>query len=251
MAAAPAVAGGAALNPDAAAWQQLLTSPLFILTLTLAVFQACLWVYQRCRQFPLLHPTVVGAMVVALLLMLLGIDYASYARSAYLLELLLGPATVALAIPLYQQLPLVRQLALPIIATTLVGSIVGAGSAVAFAWLFGGNIETLLSVAPKSVTTPIAIGISEELGGLIGLTTGAVMITAAAGISLAPLVFRWLAVDDVRVQGFVLGVASHGMGAARAFETSAVGGAFASLALCLVGILSAIAIPLLGALLSG
>jgi predicted murein hydrolase (TIGR00659 family) len=239
------------MNPDPAAWQQLLTSPLFMLTLTLVAFQGCLWLYQRCRQFPLLHPTVIGAMVVASSLWLLDIDYASYARGAWWLELLLGPATVALAIPLYQQLPLIRQLALPIIATTLVGATVGAASAVAFAWLFGGSPETLLSVAPKSVTTPIAIGISQELGGLIGLTTGAVMITAATGISLAPLVFRWLGVDDVRVQGFVLGVASHGMGAARAFETSSTGGAFASLALCLVGILSAIAIPLLGSLLPG
>jgi putative effector of murein hydrolase len=193
---------------------------------------------------------VIGALVVALLLPRLGIDYAIYADGARWLELLLGPATVALAIPLYQQLPLIRALALPILVTVVIGTAVGAGSAVGLAWLFGGSPETLLSVAPKSVTTPIAIGISRELGGLIALTTGAVMITAATGIALAPLLYRWLGIRDARVQGFVLGIAAHGMGAARAFESSAVAGAFASLALCLVGILSAVAIPLIHALLT-
>jgi len=223
----------------------LLESPLFALTLTLAVFQGCLWLYRRCHTFPLLHPTITGAIVVALLLPLLDLNYDTYKQGTYWLELLLGPATVALAIPLNRQLTLIRAMALPILLTAVVGSAVGALSALAGAWLFDGNLETLRSLAAKSVTTPIAIGITQELGGLVALATGAVMITAALGISLAPLVFRLLRVDDPRIQGFALGVVSHGMGTARAFERSQVAGAFASLALCLVGILSAIAIPAL------
>jgi putative effector of murein hydrolase len=223
--------------------QPLIDSPLFTLTLTLAVFQGCLWLYRRGRHFPLLHPAITGAALLALLLPQLGLDYTTYKNGSYWLELLLGPATVALAIPLYRQLALIRTLALPILLTAVVGTAVGALSALAGAWLFGGNLETLRSLAPKSVTTPIAIGISQELGGLIALTTGAVMITAAIGITLAPLVFRLLRIDDPRIQGFTLGVVSHGMGTARAFESGQVAGAFASLALCLVGILSAIAIP--------
>lgn len=223
----------------------LLESPLFALTLTLAVFEGCLWLYRRSRLLPLLHPTIIGAIVLALLLPCLDLDYTTYKEGTVWLELLLGPATVALAIPLYRQLALIRSLALPILLTAMVGSAVGALSALAGAWLFDGNLETLRSLAAKSVTTPIAIGITQELGGLITLATGAVMITAAIGISLAPLVFRLLRVDDPRVQGFALGVVSHGMGTARAFEQSQIAGAFASLALCLVGILSAAAIPTL------
>lgn len=225
-------------------FQGLLETPLFTLTLTLVVFQGCLWLYRRAHFFPMLHPAITGAVVLALLLPRIGLDYAIYKQGAFWLELLLGPATVALAIPLFRQLALIRAMALPILATALVGASVGALSALAFAWLWGGNFETLRSLAAKSVTTPIAIGITQELGGLVALTTGAVMITAAIGITLAPLVFRLLRVDDPRIQGFALGVVSHGMGTARAFERSQVAGAFASLALCLVGILSAAAIPI-------
>ncbi len=227
----------------------LLATPLFALTLTLAVFQGCLWLYRRCRFLPILHPTIVGAIIVALLLPRLGLDYASYQQGTYWLDLLLGPATVALAIPLYRQLALIRAMARPVLLAAIVGTAVGVLSALAGAWLFGGNPETLRSLAAKSVTTPIAIGITQELGGLVPLATGAVMITAAIGITLAPPVFRLLRVTDPRIQGFALGVVSHGMGTARAFERNQIAGAFASLALCLVGIFSAIAIPALFMLL--
>jgi putative effector of murein hydrolase len=235
------------LNLDPAAYGELLTSPLFVITLSVAAHQAGNWVYRRTGGLALLHPTVLGALLVALLLWLLGIEYADYKLGVGALTLLLGTATVALAVPLYLQLPLMRSLALPLSITLLAGASFAALSAVGIAWALGGNELTLLSLAPKSVSTPIAIGISREIGGLAELTTGAVIMTAAIGISVAPLCYRLLHIDDARVQGFALGIAAHAMGAARAFETNAVAGAFASLGLCLTGTLSAVAIPLLAA----
>lgn len=232
------------LNLDPQAYLPLLRSPVFILTLTLGAYQLGTFIYRRSGSFPLLHPSVLGALAVALLLPLLQIDYPTYVEGVRVLQWLLGTATVALAVPLYQQLPLIRALALPILGTAMLGATFGSLSAVGIAWLCGGSAETLRSLAAKSVTTPIAIGISREIGGLISLTNGAVLFTAAVGITAAPLCFRLLGVRDPRIQGFVLGIAAHGMATARAFETSAVAGAFASLSLCLTGTLSAVAIPL-------
>lgn len=222
----------------------LLHSPLFALTLTVACFQGCNWVYRRLNHFPLLHPTVIGAILVAVLLSQLNLPYRQYYEGNQLLMFWLGPATVALAVPLYQQLHLIRQMALPIVTTFCCGAIFAAGSALAIAWLLGARETTLLSLAPKSVTTPIAINLADAIGGLTTLAAGAVAITAVVGISAAPLVFRLLKVEDPKIWGFCLGITAHGMGTARAFEMNPVAGAFSSLAMCLTGALTAVLIPL-------
>lgn len=223
----------------------LIETPLFALTLSLAAYQWGRWLYRRTGGFPLCHPTVAGAVTVALLLPLIKLDPAIYLDGNQLLVFLLGPATVALALPLYRELHLIRSLALPIAITLLAGASIAVASAVGIAALLGGDVQTLLSIAPKSVTTPIAIGISREMGGLVALTTGVVVFTGAAGITLAPLVFRLLRIEDPRVQGFTLGLVAHGVGTARAFELSPRAGAFASLALCLTGTLTALLLPAL------
>lgn len=233
------------MNADPAAYRPLLESPLFALTLSVAAYQLGAVLYRRCRQLPILHPTVTGALMVAVALWRLDLDYRTYASGVEILGLLLGTATVALAIPLYQQLPLIRSLALPIAVTVVVGATFAALSALSIAWALGGDGPTLLALLPKSISTPIAIGVSQELGGLVELTTGSVMMTAVIGITAAPLCFRLLRIDDPRAQGFALGIASHGMGTAKAFETSAVAGAFASLSLCLTGLVSTVLLPLL------
>lgn len=238
------------MNLDPAAYRALLDSPLFILTLTLGAYQLGNAIYRRCRSLPLLHPSIVGSMLVAALLPRLHIDYARFVEGTRILQLLLGTTTVALAVPLYRQLPLIRALALPIVLTTLAGACFGSLSALGIAWSLGGSGETLRSLAAKSVTTPIAIGISRQIGGIAALTNGAVLITAGIGITVAPLCFRLLRIRDARIQGFAMGIAAHGMATARAFETSAVAGAFASLSLCLTGTVSAVVIPLVANWLS-
>lgn len=229
----------------AQAWySDLLHSPLFALTLTVACFQMANLGYRRLNNFPLLHPTLIGAVLVAILLWCLDLPYRYYLEGNQLLMFWLGPATVALAVPLYQQLHLIRQMAVPIVVTFVCGAVFAAGSAVTIAWLLGGSEATLLSLAPKSVTTPIAISLAREIGGLTTLAAGAVAITAVVGISAAPLVFRWLKIDDPKIWGFCLGITAHGMGTARAFEMNPTAGAFSSLAMCLTGALTAILIPL-------
>jgi predicted murein hydrolase (TIGR00659 family) len=240
---------GAALTPLLAAipvpYRDWLCSPVVLLTATIAAYEIGAVIYRRSRSFSLFHPAIVGALLIALLLRVAGIDYHSYADSTQVLRWLLGTATVALAIPLYRHLPLIRELALPIAMTVVLGAAVGALSVVGIAWLMGSDPEILRSLASKSVTTPIAIGISREIGGIIELTNGAVLITAATGVAVGPLVFRLLRISDARVQGIAFGIAAHALGAARAFETNATIGAFATLSLCLTGVISAVAIPLI------
>lgn len=222
----------------------LLHSPLFALTLSLAAFQLGNWFYRRLGEFPLLHPTVTGAAMVALMLPRLDINYQEYLAGNQLLLFLLGPTTVALAVPLYQQLHLIRKMAVPILLTFSCGAVFAAGSAVVIAYLLGATETTLLSLAPKSVTTPIAISIAQEIGGLTTLAAGSVAFTAVIAISLAPLVFKLLNIQDPKIWGFCLGITAHGMGTARAFEKDPTAGAFASLAMCLTGALSALLIPI-------
>lgn len=229
----------------APAYRALLGSPLVLLTVTVAAYELGALLYRRSRSFSLLHPAIVGALMLALLLRVCGIDYPAYLEATRVLGWLLGTATVALAIPLYRHLPLMRELASPIAITVIVGATVGAGSVVAIAWALGCDVQVLWSLAPKSVTTPIAVGISGVTGGLAPLTNGAVLITAASGVAAAPVVFRWLRIVDPRVQGIALGIAAHALGTARAFESNVTTGAFASLALSLTGLLTAVALPLL------
>lgn len=225
-------------------FRQLLNSPLFVLTLSVAGFQLGNLLYRRLNEFPLLHPTITGAAMVAALLLQLDIDYSIYWQGNQLLIFCLGPATVALAVPLYQQLHLIRKMALPILLTCCSGAIFAALSAVAIGWVLGASETTLLSLAPKSVTTPIAMSLAEEIGGLATLAAGIVALTAVAAIALAPIVFRLLKIDDPKIWGFCLGITAHGMGTARAFEMHPTAGAFSSLAMCLTGAFSAIIIPL-------
>jgi putative effector of murein hydrolase len=234
-----------ALSSALAPWRPLLESPLFMLTLSVAAFQLASLLYRRCGRFPLLHPSVTGAIAVAAVLFLFGLDYRHYASGVEVLGLLLGTATVALAIPLYYQLPLMRSLALPLAITVLFGAAFAALSAIGLAALAGGERLTLVSILPKSITTPIALAISEELGGIVELTAGALMMTALIGITLGPLCFRLLRIEDPRVQGFTLGIAAHAMGTGKALETSAVAGGFAGLSLCLTGLISTLLLPLI------
>ena len=155
----------------------------------------------------------------------------------------MGTATVALAIPLHQQFHHIRNLGKPLIITLLFGGSFAIISAVTVAWFFGANENTLISILPKSVTTPIALGITEKIGGQPGLTAGVVVFTGVIGAIFGPIIFRWLGITDDRIKGFVLGICAHGVGTARAFEISRKCGAFSSLGLGLTGAVTALILP--------
>ncbi len=213
--------------------------------LTLCAYFAGLWAFQKARHFSLLHPLVSSCLLIAALLYSLDIDYTRYQRANNVFYWLLGPATVALAIPLNREFERIRALTQPLLLTLLFGAIAAPLCAVTLAYLFGAEPLTLLSLTPKSVTTPIALGIAKEIGGLEELTAGVVIFTGVVGAIAGPRLLSLLGVKDERLQGFTLGINAHGVGTARAFDISPLCGAFSSLALGLTGVLTALTLPTL------
>ena len=231
-------------GPLGRTWVYLATSPLLWLTATLVAYQAATWLWGRCRMNPLLNPVLVSIALLVGLLMATGTDYRTYFDGAQFVHFLLGPATVALAIPLYRQLHAVRRSALAIGCALLAGSFTAAASAMVIAALLGASHDIVLSLAPKSVTTPIAMGIAEAIGGIPSLTVAMVMLTGITGAALGPSLLGLLRIKDPRAQGLALGVAAHGVGTARALQLGELAGAFSSLAMGLNGFATAVALPL-------
>jgi predicted murein hydrolase (TIGR00659 family) len=226
-------------------WVYLSATPLLWLTVTLVVYQAAYWVYKRAGFHPLANPVAISIAVLVTVLKTSGTSYQTYFDGAQFVHFLLGPATVALAIPLYAQLDKLRRAWLPILGGLVVGSVTAIVSAVGIAWALGASPETLISLAPKSVTTPIAMGIAERLGGLPSLTAVLVVSTGIVGAVSAKYVLDALRVRDHAVRGFSVGVAAHGIGTARAFQVSEEAGAFAGLGMGLNGLATALIFPLL------
>jgi len=226
-------------------WVYLSASPLLGLTLTLVAYQAAYRVYQRAGFNPLLNPVLLAIVMLVSALHATGTPYAVYFDGAQFVHFLLGPATVALAVPLYLQFGRLRRLALPLACALLAGSVTAIVSAVGIAWLLGAADTTLLSVAPKSVTAPIAMGIAEKIGGIPSLTAVLVIMTGVSGAMMAKYVLDALRITDHGVRGFAVGIAAHGIGTARAFQVSEQAGAFAGLGMGLNGLVTAILMPLL------
>lgn len=230
-------------------WVYLAREPLVHLTLTLAAFQAGSWVYQRGGMNPLLNPVLIAVVMVVAALLVTGTSYDSYFEGAQFVHFLLGPATVALAIPLYRQVARVRRSALALGASILAGSLTAAVTAVVLAFALGASLDTLISLAPKSVTAPVAMGIAESLGGLPSLTAVLVILTGILGAMLGPWVLTLVGVRDWSARGLALGTASHGIGTARALQVNEVAGAFSGLAMGLNALATALLLPLLARLL--
>lgn len=232
-------------------WVYLAASPLLGLTVTLVAYQAGYWLYRKSGHNPLVNPVLIAVVALVALLTLTGVDYPTYFEGAQFVHFLLGPATVALAIPLFQQLRQLRKSMLAITVSVVVGSLTAAGSAVGIAWLLGASRETMLSLAPKSVTTPIAMGIAEKIGGLPPLTAVLVILTGMTGAMLTTHTLNFLGIKDWRARGLAIGVASHGIGTARAILVHPLAGAFAGLAMGLNGVATALLLPMLAAWFGG
>ncbi|MDP4795844.1 MAG: LrgB family protein [Rhodospirillales bacterium] len=237
--------------PDLAEiWVYLAQKPLTGLTLTLSAYVVGDWFYEKSGRHPLLNPVPIAIALIAGLLWVTGVPYQDYFDGAQFVHFLLGPATVALAVPLYQQIDILRKSGPALLAGVLLGSMTAAGCAWGFAFLGGASTETVLSIIPKSVTAAIAMGISDQLGGLPSLTAVLVILTGITGAVLGPLALNLAGIQDWRARGLAMGVAAHGIGTARAMQVNAVAGAFAGLAMGLNGLATAILVPLIFALLS-
>ena len=229
-------------------WHILQSSPLLWLAVTLLVYQAARRIARRTGS-PWLNPVLISIIVISALLLLTGTPYEVYFGHVGFIHFLLGPATVALAVPLARRADRLQQTAGPITGALVVGSLTAIASAVGLGWALGATPPTLLSLAPKSVTTPIAMGISEKLGGVPPLTAVLVILTGIIGAVIGGPLLDRLRIHDHTVRGFAMGLASHGIGTARSFEADPEAGAFSGLSMGLNGLLTALIIPILAALL--
>lgn len=224
-------------------WTHLSASPLLWLTLTMLVFLAGLRIFLKSGRNPLLNPVMISVIALVGLLKATGTDYQTYFKGAQFIHFLLGPATVALAIPLYKQIGVIKKAFLPITLSLALGSLTGILSAVAIARIFGGDRTVVLSLAPKSITTPIAMAVSEQIKGLPSLTAVVVVLTGITGAVMGDVILNKLRIKDEMARGLAFGVAAHGIGTAHAIQASQVAGAFAGLAMGLNGLFTAIIMP--------
>lgn len=230
-------------------WVYLAQTPLLWLTATLVIFQLTNWLYQKTGRRPWLNPVLVAIVVIVGLLLVTGTPYQTYFDGAQFVHFLLGPATVALAIPLYEQRHRLKRLLVPLLGALLVGSATAVLAAIGLAKLLGVAAPTMLSLVPKSVTTPVAMGIAEKIGGVPSLTAVLVILTGIFGAVAGPAILDRLGVKEPEVQGFSIGLASHGIGTARAFQISEATGAFSGLAMGMNAWVTPLLAPVLVSLL--
>jgi len=217
--------------------------PMLSIALTLAAFLVANWLFALFRRPLWMPPVLIAALLLAAVVALSGIGFEEYEQGARWLTVLLGPATVALGVPLYQQMHHIRALWKPILVTLPLAATLAAVYALGIAWLMGASPLVLSSLAPKSVTAPIAMGIAEQLGGSVSLTLGGLLITGVLASVFVDWCVRWLNIKDDRIIGFALGLNGHAIGTARAFEISPTAGAFSSLGMGLTGVFTALFLP--------
>lgn len=232
-----------------AGWNAVVSSPWLMVGITVAGFHIGSQVYQKSKHSPLLQPVLIGLLITIGSLLILGIPFSAYREGADMIYQLLGPVTVALAVPMYTRLAYIRRSALPVLLALTIGGGIAVASAVLFMWVSGADYAMLVTSSTKSITGAIAMQVAEEIGGYGALAAVIVLVTGVAGAIVAPMLFKLLDIRSEAAQGFALGVCAHAVGTARAFEISETAGAFAALGMSLMGIACAVLIPLGAALL--
>jgi predicted murein hydrolase (TIGR00659 family) len=223
---------------------ELAATPLFGVSLTLAVFALAQVLYRRTASV-WLNPVLVSIVAIVALLLAAGIPYRDFARGGDLIAFLLGPAVVALAVPLYQRRKELWQRKRAILLGILTGSLSSIFSACGIAWLLGGSRDVIISLAPKSVTAPIAIGIAERIGGIPALTAPVVVMTGCLGAVCGAEFCRWIGIRSPLAVGLAVGTAAHGIGTARMLEINRMAGTVAGLAIGLNGLMTTFLLPFL------
>lgn len=233
------------MNGFADIWSYLAREPLLWLSATLVAYTIGDALSRTAGRHPLVNPVLIAVVLLAGLLLASRTPYATYFEGAKFVHFMLGPATVALAVPLYDNRHRIGAAVWPMVAALLAGSLTAVVSALALARGFGLGAETLASLAPKSVTAPVAIGVAEGLGGSPTLAAVLVILTGITGAVLAAPVLGALGIRDPRARGFATGIAAHGIGTARAFQEDETAGAFSGIAMGLNALLTALIAPLI------
>ena len=225
-------------------WIYLQAEPLFWLTLTIGSYLIADFIYRKSNLFPLLNPVALSVLLVSLILISFNIQYERYFDGAKFIHFLLGPATVALAIPIYRKCDLIVSNSKAILISLILGSFFAIFITYVLSLQFKLQEELIFSLLPRSVTAPIAMGISEIIGGIPSLTAIITLITGVVGASLGVFVFDLMKLKKMEARGFSLGLASHGIGTARAMSRDKNAGVFAAVGMGLSGLITSIIVPL-------
>ncbi len=225
--------------------RQVVESPLFMVLLTLVGYRVGQALRDRTGGHPAVQPVLVAIVVTAAVIMLLDVDYPTYAAGSGLISFWLGPATVALAVPLHRQARRLRGVAVPMLVAIPLGACVSILTAYLLVTALGGGEELALTMAPKAATTPVSIALSEHFGGLPALTAVVTIIAGILGAVAGPLVLNAARVRDPRARGLAMGAASHGIGTSRALADDEVEGAFSGLSMGLSALATSLLLPVL------
>lgn len=226
----------------------LLHSEIFILTLVVGVYLFSLWLYRKTR-LSFLHPLLVSIPVLAVFIRVLDIPYETFERGSRIISFLLGPSVVVLGYLLYEQVGRLKENMVSIVTAVFVGSLVGILSVVYIAGFLGADRALIASLEPKSVTTPIAMSIAAKTGGIPSISAVVVIVVGIFGGLVGPFILDKMGITSRIAKGLALGSAAHGLGTARAMELGSVEGAISGLAIGVMGIMTAILVPLIEALL--
>ena len=231
------------MNSLHVAAEAVMTHPLFGLGVTLAAYQVAIWVYERTR-WTVLQPVLTSTALIIGVLIGLGMSFEQYRESVSVLTLLLGPATVALAVPLYMNLKRIRRMLAPVLIMLVIGGVFATACGIVLAHLFGIDDTLLLSLAPKSATSPIAMLVADKIGGLASLAAVFVLINGILGGMFGVELLKRFGVTHPAAIGLSLGVVAHAVGTARALQVGDECGAFSALGMSLMGIGVALFLPL-------
>jgi len=225
------------------AWLSVIHHPLFGIAVTLGAYQLVLAGYEKTR-WVFLQPVLISMLVVIGVLVSCGLSYVEYRKSTEILGILLGPATVALAVPLYLNLRRIRQLFWPVLTTLVIGGVVATALCIGLGSLLGADHMILMTMAPKSVTSPIAMLVAEQIGGVAALAAVFVLITGVIGGIFGPGLLTLAGVESPEARGMALGLTAHAVGTSAALQEGEECGAFAALAMSLMGVATALFLPL-------
>ena len=227
----------------------LLNSEIFILTLAIGVYLLAVWLYRKTK-LNLLNPLLVSIPVLVIITHVLGISYESFEKGSRIISFMLGPTVVVLGYLLYEQVAHLRENAVSIITSVFVGCVTGILSVIFIARYFGADHALIVSLEPKSVTTPIAMSIAEKSGGIPSIAAVVVIVVGIFGGIVGPFVLEKLGISSKIARGLALGSAAHGLGTARAMELGTIEGAISGLAIGVMGIMTAILVPIIEMILN-
>lgn len=219
-----------------------ISTEVFLLALVMGTFLLGVYLYKRTK-ITLIQPLLIAMLIIIPFLKITGIDYQTFCEKTRILNFMLGPSVVALGYVLYEQIENIKGNVISILTAVFVGSVVGILSVVLIAKAFGADKMLVASLAPKSVTTPIAISLAEKDGGVPALAAAFVVICGIFGGLVGPIILRHIGIKSKIAKGLAMGSASHALGTARAMEMGALEGAISGLAIGIMGIMTALLIP--------